>query len=53
MAEIAVVTGITVTIPGILSAAWSALKFAYDLYGDVDIRRKRISTYPRPRREAE
>ena len=39
MAEIA---AISITIPGILSAAWTVLKAAYDLYGSVDRRRQQI-----------
>ncbi|OCH84171.1 kinase-like protein [Obba rivulosa] len=42
MAELITVAGLAITVPGILSAAWSILKTAYDIYGSVDIRRKQI-----------
>lgn len=42
MAEIATIAGVAITIPGILSAAWTVLKAAYDLYGNVDRRREQL-----------
>ncbi|TCD63709.1 hypothetical protein EIP91_005080 [Steccherinum ochraceum] len=42
MAEIATIAGLTITVPGILSGAWTVLKAAYDLYGSVDRRRQQM-----------
>jgi hypothetical protein len=45
MATIATIAGVTITLPGLLSGAWSALKFAYDLYGQVDLRRTQLKLF--------
>ncbi|KAI0304076.1 kinase-like domain-containing protein [Russula brevipes] len=43
--DIANIAGVTITLPGLLSGAWSALKFAYDLYGQVDLRRTQLKLF--------
>ncbi|THH32530.1 hypothetical protein EUX98_g1665 [Antrodiella citrinella] len=42
MAEIAVIAGVAITVPGILSTACTVLKTAYDLYGSVERRREQV-----------
>jgi hypothetical protein len=42
MATIATIAGVAITLPALLSGAWSTLKFAYDLYGQVDLRRTQL-----------
>jgi hypothetical protein len=42
---VATIAGVTITLPGLLSGAWSALKFAYDLYGQVDLRRTQLKLF--------
>jgi hypothetical protein len=39
---IATIAGVTITLPGLLSRAWATLKFAYDLYGQVDLCRTQL-----------
>jgi hypothetical protein len=44
--RIVAIAGLSLTLPGVLSATGSVLSFAYDLYGQVDIRRERIRILP-------
>ncbi|KAF5380766.1 hypothetical protein D9757_007089 [Collybiopsis confluens] len=39
------VLGIGITVPMVLSATWTVLKTAYDLYGAVEFRRAQIKTH--------
>ena len=45
MATIATIAGATITLPGLLSGSWTALKFAYDLYGQVDLRKTQLKLF--------
>lgn len=42
MAELVTVAGVAITIPAVLQATWSALKAAWDLYDNVETRRRQI-----------
>ena len=45
MAEIATIAGAAITIPGLLSGSYTVLKFAYDLYGQVDLRKTQLKLF--------
>ena len=42
---IATIAGVTITLPKLLGGAWSILKFSYDLYGQVDLRRTQLKLF--------
>ncbi|TFK67614.1 kinase-like protein [Pluteus cervinus] len=43
MAELITIAGVAITIPGILNAAATVLKAAYDIYGKVTIRKEQLN----------
>ena len=42
MAELFAIAGISITVPAILSTAASVLKAAYDIYGQVSVRKEQL-----------